>query len=121
MAGSRMMTDDQFGQLIRFLGDRFAGVDGRFTQIDERFAQIDARFTQIDDRFTQIDARFARVDTRFAQVDERLDEMQQGFDALRTEVRQGFDNVTGLMRLLGKRVGALEKRDVTARKRRRPR
>lgn len=98
------MTEGQYGQLVRFLTEQFTAADRK-----------------VDAGFTAIDARFAEVDARFARVDERLDEMQQGFDALRTEVREGFDNVNGLMRLLGGRVSALEKRDVTARKRRRPR
>ncbi len=113
-----MMTDDQYGQLVRFLTEQFTAADRK---VDTGFTAIDARFAEVGTRFAEVDARFAQVDTRFARVDERLDEMQQGFDALRTEVREGFDNVTGLMRLLGGRVSALEKRDVTARKRRRPR
>ena len=36
-----LMTDDQYGGLLAFLGEKFGEVDARFAAIDARFAVVD--------------------------------------------------------------------------------
>jgi chromosome segregation ATPase len=102
------MTDDQYRQLVGFLGEQFAQMDRRFDQIDGRFAQIDGRFAQNEGRFARIDARFAQIDARFLQVEERIAGLAGDLESFRSEVRTEFDETKGMIRLLDRRVARLE-------------
>jgi ABC-type transporter Mla subunit MlaD len=113
------VTNGEYQELMRFLGERFAQIDGRFAQIDGRFAQIDGRFAQIDGQFAQIGGRFAQINGRLAEVDGQFAavrrEIREQADTLahfRAEVRSEFDEVKGLLRVshgdLDRRVRRLE-------------
>lgn len=106
------VTNGEYQDLVRFLGERFAEIDGRFAQIDARFTQIDGRFAQIDARFAQVDVRFAQVDAQFAVVRREISEQGARLDDFRTVVEAEFTEVKGLIRVgysdLDRRVRRLE-------------
>ncbi len=81
---SKPMTDDQYRQLIAFLGERFSEVDTRFQRVD----------TQISSLRTELHVFRDDVDLRFQEF--------------RSEVRSEFDEVKGMIRLLDRRVERLE-------------
>jgi septation ring formation regulator EzrA len=99
------VTNGEHQDLVRFLGERFAEIDGRFAQIDARFAQVDARFAQVDARFAQVDAQFAVVRREIGEQGARLDDF-------RTVVEAEFTEIKGLLRVghtdLDRRVRRLE-------------
>ena len=68
------MTNNEYQQLVEFLGRRFDEIDQRFTAIDERFTAIDERFVAIDQRFVVIDQRFVTMEQRF---EARFDTLEQ--------------------------------------------
>ncbi len=110
------MTNGEYQDLVRFLGERFAEIDGRFAQIDARFAQIDARFAQIDTQFAAVGAQFVALHREIRQVADAGEQKLQEFRAeVRDQfggVRAEFDEVKGLIRVgyidLDRRVRRLE-------------
>ncbi len=85
------MTDDQYQQLIAFLGERFSEVDGRFQRVDTQFQRVDAQMSSLR---AEIHALRGDVDLRFQEF--------------RSEVHADFDDVKGMIRLLDRRVERLE-------------
>ncbi|MGH7308230.1 MAG: hypothetical protein ACREK6_06010 [Candidatus Rokuibacteriota bacterium] len=85
------MTDDQYRNLIAFLGERFSEVDGRFQRVDTQFQRVDAQMSTLR---AEIHAFRDDVDLRFLEF--------------RSEVRFEFDEVKGMIRLLDRRVERLE-------------
>jgi ABC-type transporter Mla subunit MlaD len=106
------VTNGEYQELVRFLGERFAEIDGRFAQIDGRFAQIDGRFAEIDGRFAEINGRLAEVDGQFGAVRREIRQNADTLEHFRTEVRSEFDEVKSLLRVshgdLDRRVRRLE-------------
>jgi phage shock protein A len=45
--GGFIMPNDEYRELIEFIGRRFDDVDQRFEQVDRRFEQVDRRFEQV--------------------------------------------------------------------------
>jgi len=119
---------------------RFDQIDERFDQIDERFDAMDRRFDAMDRRFERNDTRFdviedrlAAHDKRFDSLDERLRRVEilgeetrhqvqilaeavtglgQRFEAFRSEMAAGFQDLRELLRTshldLDRRVTRLE-------------
>jgi hypothetical protein len=83
------MMNDEYRQLVDFIGQHFAGVHSRFSEIDARFGQIDARFGQIDARFDDLEGRFDRFpqDVR-AEFSEVKDLIRLGYVDLDRRVRR---------------------------------
>ncbi len=73
------MTNNEYSQLVEFLGRQFTAIDQQFTMIDQRFATMDQRFTMIDQRFATMDRRFDELRDH---VDERFREVFGHFDAI---------------------------------------
>ena len=80
------MTNNEYQQLVEFLGRQFAEIDQRFTGIDERFTTIDQRFTALDQRFVVIDQRFVtmeqRFEARFDTIEQQLRDVLGHFDEI---------------------------------------
>jgi predicted nucleic acid-binding Zn-ribbon protein len=78
------MTNNEYQQLVEFLGRQFAEIDQRFTVIDQRFTGIDQRFTGLDQRFVAIDQRFVtmeqRFEARFDTIEQQLRDVLGHFD-----------------------------------------
>ena len=73
------MTDDDYRQLVEFLGRQFAAVDQQFAKVHERFAAMDQQFAAIDQRFAVVDRRFDAMDRRFDAIERRLDDHDERF------------------------------------------
>ena len=93
------MTNNEYQQLVEFLGRRFDEIDRRFTVIDQRFTGIDQRFVVIDQRFVTMEQRFeARFDTleqqlrdvlgHFDEVYRRLERLEQEYYAISQGLRR---------------------------------
>ena len=93
------MTNNEYQQLVEFLGRRFDEIDRRFTVIDQRFTGIDQRFVVIDQRFVTMEQRFeARFDTleqqlrdvlgHFDEVYRRLERLEQEYYAITQGLRR---------------------------------
>ena len=76
------MTNNEYQQLVEFLGRQFAEIEQRFTAIDQRFTGLDQRFAGLDQRFTDIDQRFIGLDQRFTDLDQRFTDLDQRFIGL---------------------------------------
>ena len=59
------MSENEYKELIDFLGKKFEKIDERFEKIDNQFEKIDERFKKIDDQFEETkrhtDARIEEV------------------------------------------------------------
>ncbi|MGC2422892.1 MAG: hypothetical protein WA666_00895 [Nitrospirota bacterium] len=48
------MSENEYKELIDFLGTKFEKIDERFEKIDNQFEKIDERFKKIDDQFEEV-------------------------------------------------------------------
>jgi chromosome segregation ATPase len=88
------MTNDEYRELVDFLGRQF-------TILDERFATIDQRFVAMDQRFVAMDQRFVAMDQGFVAMD-------QGFDRLEHRIEEGFREILGHLDAIYGRLERLE-------------
>jgi predicted nucleic acid-binding Zn-ribbon protein len=113
------MTNDEYRQLVEFLGERFTVIDRRFEAVDRRFDGIDQRLDGIDQRLDGMDQRLDgmdrrldAMDRRFETNDFRLASMQQymdrRFEALQESMDARFREVLGQLEALYGRVERLE-------------
>ena len=88
----------EFDAIRQEMRSGFARVDEQFARVDERFVQVNERIAQAEREIESLRAEmregFARVDERFAQVDREFEavrrEMREGFEQLRAEMREGY-------------------------------
>ena len=88
----------EFDAVRQEMRSGFARVDEQFARVDERFVQVNERIAQAEREIESLRAEmregFARVDERFAQVDREFEavrrEMREGFEQLRAEMREGY-------------------------------
>jgi hypothetical protein len=85
------MTNDEYQQLIDFLGRKFEEIDRRFETIDQRFEGMGRRFDAIDRRFDGVEAKLGEHDERFREILDRFDQIYRspGTGAGRTEAPCG--------------------------------
>lgn len=94
----RAETRCEFDAVRQEMRSGFARVDEQFARVDERFVQVNERIAQAEREIESLRAEmregFARVDERFAQVDREFEavrrEMREGFEQLRAEMREGY-------------------------------
>jgi DNA anti-recombination protein RmuC len=55
--------------------------------------RLDDFRANVDQRFDRVDQRFEHVDQRFDQVDQRFDRVEGDIQALRGEMKHGFERV----------------------------
>jgi archaellum component FlaC len=77
------MSENEYKELIDFLGKNFERIDERFEKIDERFEKIDGRFEKIDERFEKIDERFEKIDARFEKIDDKFKKIDDQFEEVK--------------------------------------
>jgi len=56
--------NDDYKELIDFLGKKFENIDKSFENIDGKFENIDKKFENIDGKFENIDGRFDAIERR---------------------------------------------------------
>jgi uncharacterized membrane-anchored protein YhcB (DUF1043 family) len=98
----RAETRREFDAVRQEMRSGFARVDEQFARVDERFVQVNERIAQAEREIKSLRAEmregFARVDERFARVDERFAQVDREFEAVRREMREGFEQLRAEMR-----------------------
>jgi hypothetical protein len=46
--------NNEFGELIEYLNQKFSNIDQKFSNIDQKFSNIDERFTSIDNQLEDL-------------------------------------------------------------------
>jgi hypothetical protein len=87
------MTPSEYQQLVEFLGQRFAEIDGRFAQIDGRFGPVDSGFARMDRRFNELHDELAELRREmlghFDEIYRRLERLEQEYQAITSPRRCG--------------------------------
>ncbi|MBI4634932.1 MAG: hypothetical protein HY727_01150 [Candidatus Rokubacteria bacterium] len=84
------MTDDQYRQLIDFLGPRFEAIDQRFETIDQRFATIDQR---VEGLATDLASLRREILAHFDELYRRLERLE----AENQMITQGLRRIEALL------------------------
>jgi chromosome segregation ATPase len=118
------MTNDEYRQLVDFLGRQFAAIDQRFVVIDQRFVAMDQRFDRLEHRVEEgfreilghLDAiygRLERLEQEYYAIVERL----RRIEAILTDERgrreileRGLAELKERVALLQARIGEIERR-----------
>ncbi len=82
------MTNDEYQQLIEFLGRKFESIDRRFDRVEAKLAEHDARFDAVDERFREISVHFDLLYRRLGRLEQ---EYQAILEGLRRIERLLFD------------------------------
>ena len=80
------MTNDEYRQLVDFLGRQFAAIDQRFDAVDQRSTSIvvamDRRFDAIERRLDAHDERFREILGHLEAIYGRLERLEQEYYAI---------------------------------------
>ncbi len=85
--------NQDFSELIQYLGEKFTHIDGRFNGVDEKFTHIDGRFNGVDEKFTHIDERFNEIKTDFNDLQTSVDAYAKKADTYFQEMVMLFHKV----------------------------
>lgn len=66
------MTNDEYQQLIEFLGRRFEEIDRRFDRVEAKLAEHDDRFREISGHFDHLYRRLERLEQEYQAILEGL-------------------------------------------------
>ncbi len=112
------MTNDEYSQLIEFLGRKFEAIDRRFEAIDRRFDQVDAKLAEHDDRFREVFGHFDHLYQRLERLEQeyqaileglrRIEALLAGEKAKREEIERAIEYLKGQVVALQTRIEALE-------------
>ena len=83
------MTNNEYQDLIAFLGRKFEEIDRRFDAVDSRFEGMDRRFDRVEAKLAEHDARFEAIEERFDSVEAKLAEHDKRF----SEILGHFDHL----------------------------
>jgi hypothetical protein len=104
------MTNDEYREMIEFLGRKFDEVDTRFDAIDRRFDVTDAKITDTRRHFDVV-AEAMRDQVRL--VAEGVSNVEQGLQRFKEEVGAEFAEVKSMIRFsyaeLDRRIQLLER------------
>lgn len=91
------MSEDQYADLVSFLGGKFGTIDRRFDAMGERFDAMDERFDALEERTTRtevglealrddvravaegVTTNTARIDRLEASMNRRFDRLEEGW------------------------------------------
>ena len=118
------MTDDEYRQLVDFLGRQFIAVDQRFAAIDQRFKAFDQRFDsleqRVEDGFREVFGHFDAIYKRFERLEQEYYAIVEGLrriEAILTDERarrevleRGLADLKERVALLQARIDELERR-----------
>ena len=80
------MTNDEYRQLVDFLGRQFAAIDQRFDAVDQRSTSfvvaMDRRFDAIERRLDAHDERFREILGHLEAIYGRLERLEQEYYAI---------------------------------------
>jgi len=72
------MTNDEYQQLIDFLGRKFEEIDRRFEAIDRRFDRVEAKLGEHDERFRELLDHFDQIYRRLERLEQEYQAILQG-------------------------------------------
>lgn len=73
------MTDDDYRQLVEFLGRHFTEIDQQFSVVNRRFETMDRRFDAIDRRLDGHDERFREMLGHLEAIYGKLERLEQEY------------------------------------------
>jgi chromosome segregation ATPase len=76
------MTDDDYRQLVEFLGRHFTEIDQQFAVVHRRFEAMDRRFDTIAQRLDGHDERFREMLGHLEAIYGKLDRLEQEYYAI---------------------------------------
>ena len=76
------MTDDDYRQLVEFLGRHFTEIDQQFAVVNRRFEVMDRRFDAIDRRLDGHDERFREMLGHLEAIYGKLERLEQEYYAI---------------------------------------
>jgi chromosome segregation ATPase len=76
------MTDDDYRQLVEFLGRHFTEIDQQFAVVNRRFEAMDRRFDAIDRRLDGVDERFREMLGHLEAIYGKLERLEQEYYAI---------------------------------------
>jgi len=72
------MTNDEYQQLIEFLGRKFEEIGRRFESMDRRFDRVEAKLAEHDDRFREISSHFDHLYRRLERLEQEYQAILEG-------------------------------------------
>jgi len=94
------MTNDEYQQLIEFLGRKFEAIDRQFEAIDQRFEGMGRRFDAMDRRFDAVEAKLGEHDERFRDILGHFDQLYRRLERLEQEyhvILQGLRRIEDML------------------------
>jgi chromosome segregation ATPase len=121
------MTNDEYRQLVEFLGRHFTDIEQQFAGVNRRFEAIDRRFDGIEQRLDAHDERFREILGHLEAIYGRLERLEQEYYAIveglrrieailtderarREVLERGLAELKERVALLQARIGEIERR-----------
>ena len=82
------MTNDEYSQLIEFLGRKFEEIDRRFDRVEAKLEVHDRRFDTVEAKLAEHDERFGDILGHFDHLYRRLERLEQEYQAILEGVRR---------------------------------
>ena len=82
------MTNDEYSQLIEFLGRKFEEIDRRFDRVEAKLEVHDRRFDAVEAKLAEHDERFGDILGHFDHLYRRLERLEQEYQAILEGVRR---------------------------------
>ena len=107
------MTNNEYQELIAFLGRKFEEIDRRFDAVQAKLAEHDARFEQIDARFGEVLGQIEHLYARFERLEQEYQAILEGLrriEALLTDEKAKREDLERGVEYLKQQVAALQGR-----------
>jgi len=107
------MTNDEYSQLIEFLGRKFEEIDRRFDRVEAKLAEHDERFGEILGHFDHLYKRLERLEQEYQAILEglrRLESLLTDDKGKRELLERALEELKRHVAALQIRLEALEQR-----------
>jgi chromosome segregation ATPase len=114
------MTDNEYQELVAFLGKQFETIDRRFDAVDCRFDAVEVRLDAHDERFREILGHFDNLYRRLERLEQeyqaileglrRIEQSIAGEKTTREDIQVGIDLLKHQVASLQMRIEDLEQR-----------
>ena len=107
------MTDDDYRQLVEFLGRQFTVIDRRFDAMERRFDGVDDRFREVLGHLEAIYGRLERLEQEYYAIVEGLRRIEMALADERGQrelLERGLAEMKERVALLQARIDELERR-----------
>lgn len=107
------MPNDEYAELIAFLGRKFDAIDERFTAMDQRFDVIEEKLTEHDGRFQEVLGHLEHIYGRLERLEQEYQAILEGvrrIERLLNDERVKREELERGVELLRRQVAALQGR-----------